>query len=88
MLSFEFDLSKSRSNKEKHGIDFEEAQSLWFDERRIEIPARSSDEARWIIVGRIADKVWAAVITYRGGSIRLISARRSRPEEETLYEGC
>ncbi|MDJ0601504.1 MAG: BrnT family toxin [Crocosphaera sp.] len=45
-MFFEYDDAKSCSNKDKHGIDFVEAQALWLDEKRLEIAARSSDESR------------------------------------------
>jgi len=86
-VEFEFDLRKSHANKAKHGIDFVEAQALWLDELVIEIPARTQDEARFVVVGSIAGKHWAAIITYRGETARLISVRRSRDEEVALYEG-
>jgi len=85
-MRFEYDLEKSAQNKRKHGIDFEEAQALWADSAMVEIPARTSDEARWLIVGKIDSKHWSAVITRRGENIRLISVRRSRLEEVTIYE--
>ena len=85
-MNFEFDLHKSQSNLEKHGIDFTRAQAIWDDESYIEIPARTSDEPRWLVIGRINEKFWSAVITYRGESIRIISVRRSREEEIELYE--
>ena len=74
-------------NKEKHGIDFQEAQALWDDPDLLEIPARTTDEPRFLIIGRIAGAHWSGVITYRKQSIRIISVRRSRKEEVTLYEG-
>ncbi|TAK35057.1 MAG: BrnT family toxin [Chloroflexota bacterium] len=86
-VEFEFDDAKSRANKAKHGIDFVEAQTLWLDEMRIEIPARTEDEPRFVVVGLIADKHWSAIIAYREQRIRLISVRRSRPEEVAIYEG-
>ncbi len=85
-MAFEYDGEKSAANKRKHGIDFEEAQELWSDPARVEIPARVTDEPRWLVIGRIADKHWSAVITRREESIRLISVRRSRDEEVELYE--
>jgi uncharacterized DUF497 family protein len=85
-VEFEFDQNKSRSNKAKHGIDFIEAQAIWLDELRMEIPARTEDEPRSVVVGRIADKHWSAVISYRDGRVRLISVRRSRAEEVAIYE--
>ena len=85
-MEFEFDPSKSQSNQEKHGIDIVAAQAIWEDPALLEIPARTLDEPRWLVIGRIGRKHWSAVITLRGQAIRLISVRRSRPEEIQLYE--
>lgn len=87
-MEFEFDPIKSDSNKAKHGIDFYEAQALWNDPDRIEIPAKTSDEPRFLVVGRIAGKSWSSVITYRDEKLRIISVRRSREEEVDLYESA
>lgn len=85
-MAFEFDPKKSASNKAKHGIDFVEAQALWSDSWLLEIPAKTSDESRYLVIGQISGRHWSAVITYRNGNIRLISVRRSRKEEVELYE--
>ena len=85
-MGFEYDDLKSAANKSKHGIDFEEAQELWTDSARVEIPAKGTDEPRWLVIGRIAEKPWSAVITRRGENIRLSSVRRSRDEEVAIYE--
>ncbi len=85
-MLFEYDPNKSQMNLEKHGIDFEQAQAIWEDESRLEVPARTEDEARFLVIGMVAGKCWSAVITYRGDTIRLISVRRSRAEEVALYE--
>ena len=87
MFVFEFDERKSQKNLEKHGIDFVDAQGLWRDPDLIEIPAKTIDEPRSLVIGRIAGKHWSAVITPRGDSIRIISVRRSRIEEVAIYEG-
>lgn len=84
---FEFDERKSRANAKKHGIDFIEAQELWTDPDLMEIPATTVDEPRFLVIGRIGGKHWSAVVTHRSERIRLISVRRSRPEEVGLYEG-
>lgn len=84
---FEFDPGKSASNLAKHGIDFERAQALWADENYLEIPARTHDEPRWIVLGQIEGHVWAAIFTRRRRVIRIISVRRAREAEESLYEG-
>jgi uncharacterized DUF497 family protein len=85
-VNFEYDPRKSLSNYEKHGIDFDQAQTIWDDEAYIEIPAKTSDEPRWLVIGKIHEKYWSAVITYRSENIRIISVRRSRDEEIELYE--
>ena len=85
-MGFEFDESKSRASKAKHGVDFVEAQALWADEALVEVPARSDTEARSLVVGMMDGRHWSAFITYRDQSIRLISVRRSRPEEVAIYE--
>lgn len=75
----------------KHGIDFEEAQALRNDPALVEIPARVSDEPRWLLIGKInlgstGEKLWSAFITRRGENVRLISVRRAREKEAALYE--
>ena len=85
-MEFEFDKRKSQINKRKHGIDFIEAQALWNDPDRIEIPANTIDEVRFLVISKISDKYWSAIITYRKEKIRIISARRSRKEEIEIYE--
>ncbi len=86
-MDFEFDPDKSVSNKQKHGIDFNEASELWDDPDVIEIPVKVSDEPRFLVVGKISEKHWSAIITYRSDKVRIISVRRSRKEEVDIYEG-
>ncbi len=86
-MDFEFDSVKSASNQSKHGIDFVEAQSLWLDPDRLEIRARSRDEPRTQVIGRIGKHVWSAFITVRDERVRIISVRRARDEEEERYLG-
>lgn len=86
-MDFKFDPAKSAANLEKHGIDFTQAQALWQDVMRVEVPARTIDEPRWLVIGRIDGKYWSVVVTYRDEQTRIISARRSRKEEVALYEG-
>ncbi len=85
-MKFEFDKSKNESNKQKHGIDFNEAKELWEDFDYVEIPVKTSDEPRFLIIGKITEKYWTGVITYRSDNIRIISVRRSRKEEIDIYE--
>lgn len=85
-MSFEFDPDKNATNQQKHGIDFRQAQALWNDPDLIEIPAKTEDEPRYLVIGMIDGKHWSGVITYRSDVIRIISVRRSRAEEIAIYE--
>jgi len=82
-----YDSEKSDANQRKHGIAFKAAQLLWSDPDRIEIPALTADEPRFLVIGRIDGKHWSGIITYPGENIRIISVRRSRREEVDIYEG-
>lgn len=86
MSDFEYDDDKSQANLEKHGIDFLDAQALWKDSDLLEFQARSDDEPRFLVIGLIGLRHWPAVVTYRNGTVRLISVRRSRKREAELYE--
>lgn len=85
-MKFEYDPNKSISNKEKHGIDFEHAQLLWADEKRVLARANDAKEARYMVIGTIHEKHWTAIATNRNETIRIISVRRSRKEEVCIYE--
>ena len=52
-MPFEYDLNKSAANKDKHGIDFDEARALWRDPWLLEAPAKTVDEPRFIVIGKI-----------------------------------
>ena len=87
MGNFEYDQTKSQTNQQKHGINFIEAQQLWEDDNLLEFPARKvENEERFFAIGIINQKYWTAVITYRTDIIRIISVRRSRPEEIKVNE--
>ena len=86
-MKFEFNKEKNIANKQKHGVSFFEAQALWDDLDLLEIPAKTvKDEGRCLVIGKINDKHWSAVIAYRDDSIRIISTRRSREKEVQAYE--
>ncbi len=85
-MDFEFDSAKSAANKAKHGIDFTEAQAVWLDEAIVEAPAKTNDEPRFLLIGRIAGRHWSAVCVRRNGRTRIISVRRARKEEIEVYE--
>jgi uncharacterized DUF497 family protein len=85
-MTFEFDPQKSLSNKEKHGIDFHEAQYLWLDTERVIVPARTLNEERFLLVARLKGGYWSAIYTMRGEVIRIISVRKSRQNESEIYQ--
>jgi len=85
-MEFESDPEKSAANETKHGIDFHDARALWDDPWLLEAPARTEDEPRFIVIGRIGERHWSAVCTYRGERIRIVSVRRARREEIERYE--
>lgn len=85
-MEFEYDSNKSRANKLKHGMDFEEAQALWEDERALIFAVNRPGEPRYIVIGKIEERHWTAVITFRGENTRIISVRRARAKEKALYE--
>ncbi len=86
-MKFEYDENKSRINKAKHHINFEEAKALWQDPYAFEIPSHQcEDEDRFLVLGQIEGKHYTAIITYRAANIRIISVRRSRAKEVPLYE--
>jgi uncharacterized DUF497 family protein len=84
-VDFEFDPGKSENNKAKQGIDFVEAQALWKSKIML-LPAKDALEKRYLIIGTISSDHWSAIITYRGGTIRIISVRKSTPAEIGTYE--
>lgn len=85
-MRYEYDPNKSRANKTKHGLDFEEARELWDDPNALMIAVDRPGEARSIVIGMIRELHWTAVITFRGEAVRIISVRRSRKTERMLYE--
>ncbi|MBU4316612.1 MAG: BrnT family toxin [Proteobacteria bacterium] len=85
-MKFKFDPKKSDSNQNKHGIDFIEAQGLWDDIDLLEIPAKTTDEMRPLVIGKINEKHWTDMVTYSNDNIRIISVPSSRNEEIELYE--
>ncbi len=85
-MDFEFDAVKSAANRDKHGIDFVEAQALWDDPMGLEIGPFLRGEVRLGWVAKWDGRHWTAIFTRRGRRIRLISARRARKDEVTRYE--
>ena len=64
-MEFEFDPEKSAANETEHGIDFHDARALWDDPWLLEAPARTEDEPRFIVIGRIGERHWSTVCRAR-----------------------
>ncbi|MGK7954652.1 MAG: BrnT family toxin [Crocosphaera sp.] len=87
-MSFEYDPQKAKSNEQKHGISFAEAEMVFFDPFAIhDIDPDSITEERFIAVG-MGNKGSLLVVVYtlRGDIIRLISARHATKQERKTYE--
>ena len=84
-MEFEFDQAKSEANRLKHGIDFVQAQELWKDLYALQFQAMSDTEPRFALIASMQGKVWSVFFSDRNSKIRIISARRSRTNEEDLY---
>ena len=85
-MEFEFDPAKSAINKDKHGIDFIEAQALWYDDLAVDLEVNHLPEPRRMIVGLIGGKLWTGIYTLRANVVRIISVRRARTQERRRYE--
>lgn len=89
-IEFAWDRRKARSNVAKHGVSFDEAQSVFFDEcaRLMDDPDHSESEDRFVLLGySINARCLVVSHFYRASDsvIRLISARRATAREETVY---
>jgi uncharacterized protein len=84
-MMFEYAPEKSRANLEKHGIDFEQAQTLWQDPDGLDVPSRYPEEIRRLWIAARDGKLWTSIYTVREGNIRIISVRRSRENERNAY---
>ena len=84
-MDFDYDPVKSAANKDKHGLDFEEAQGLW-EVGGLTDRLPFDGEDRYRRTARLDGRVWTAIFTLRGGAIRLISVRRARKAEEVEHD--
>jgi uncharacterized DUF497 family protein len=84
-MVLEFHSDKSQANLEKHGIDFEQAQTLWRDPDGLDIPSRYPQESRRLWIAAREGKLWTAIYMEREGKIRIISVRRARENERNAY---
>jgi uncharacterized DUF497 family protein len=87
-VEFEYDSTKSETNKRKHGIDFEEACTLWGDPRALQVELEYKEEPRFALIAKLGGptKLWTAIFTMRFDKIRIISVRRARKDESERYE--
>jgi uncharacterized protein len=90
MLRCDWDPKKSAANKRKHGVSFEEAQTVFYDDRAVEYadPEHSDSEERFLLLGRsLALRVLVVCHCYRESEelVRIISARKATPKERGAY---
>jgi len=92
MIKFEWDASKALSNRKKHGVSFEEAQSVFYDDFAVQFfdDENSDQEDRFLLLGH-SNQSRILLICHcekeSGNTIRLISARKATTKERRLYEG-
>ena len=90
MMKFDWDPAKAASNLRKHGVSFEEAQSVFYDEFAIQFydAHHSSDEERFLMLGMSSGAHLLLVCHCEldsGGVIRIISARKATKQESSSY---
>ena len=92
MIKFEWDTAKATSNKKKHGISFEEAQSVFYDEFAVQFldEDNSVSEERFLMLG-FSDEARLLIVCHcecdQGNIIRIISARKATKNENNYYQG-
>lgn len=91
MIKFEWNPAKARANLKKHGVSFEEAQSVFYDEHAIQFfdPDSSSEEDRFLMLG-LSDRARVLLVCHcerEGEVIRIISARKAQRSERVHYTG-
>jgi uncharacterized protein len=80
----EWDTRKAASNRRKHGIDFDEAIEVFYGPNLVRRSDRNNEE-RWLAIGESEGRVIAVAFTWRGDTLRIISARRARKNEKRTY---
>jgi uncharacterized DUF497 family protein len=91
MIRFEWDPAKARRNLKKHGVSFEEAQRVFYDESAIQFfdSESSGEEDRFLMIG-LSDQSRILLVCHcerSGNVIRIISARKAKPRERKHYIG-
>lgn len=91
-ITFSWDERKNQANQRKHGVTFEEAQTVFFDDNAIEYfdPDHSENEKRYLMLG-VSYRLRVLIVSYllrkNGSEIRIISARRATKNEQKGYFG-
>lgn len=92
MIKFEWDAAKAASNKKKHSVSFEEAQSVFYDEFAVQFidESNSVSEDRFLMLG-FSDEARLLIVCHcergQGSIIRIISARKATKNESKYYRG-
>jgi len=92
MIKFEWDTTKATSNRKKHGVSFEEAQSVFYDEFAVQFfdEENSESEDRFLLLG-FSDEARLLIVCHcernQGNIVRIISARRATKNESNYYQG-
>ena len=84
---FEWDETKSNANLVKHGITFDDASEIFYGPVVVKGSSRNNEE-RWIAIGKAHDQIVTVIFTRRNDLIRIISARRPRPDEKRTYHNA
>ena len=87
-MNFSFDPAKSQANIQKHGIDLADIEGVFYDLNAITIEDQDHSEQRFVTLGVDGfGRLLVVCYTYRGETIRAISARKAEPHERKTYEG-
>jgi len=84
---FEWDEAKSNANLVKHGMAFDDASEIFYGPVVVKRSNRDNEE-RWIAIGESNDQIVTVIFTRRNDLIRIISARRPRPDEKRAYRNA
>lgn len=80
----EWNEEKAASNRAKHGVDFDEAIEIFYGTSLLRRSNRNAEE-RWLAIGESEGRVIAVAFTWRGDTLRIISARHARRNERRAY---
>lgn len=87
-MLYEWDSAKARSNYAKHAVHFADAVAVFTDDMAITIEDDDPGEERFVTIGMdVLGRLLVVVYTWRGGLIRIISARKATKQERKQYEG-